>query len=90
MEGFVGKPDKMSRDYPLQTSQKENSVFHEHHSGLSSLWRIFVDIDCNKREQTSCPVIGTEMQTNCNSEQSTSDRSCGLDFVYGMLRVART
>ena len=32
------------------------------------MFSIFVDIDCNKCGQTSCPVIGAEIQSSCNFE----------------------
>ena len=34
----------------------------------SVLFSVFVDNDCHKRGQTSCPVVGAEIQTSCNFE----------------------
>ena len=43
---------------------------------------VFIDIDCNKRGQTSRLVTGAEIHTSCNFEKNTHDPNCWLDFVY--------
>ena len=36
---------------------------------------VFAHTHCNKRGQTSSPVVGAEIQTGCNSEASLLDDS---------------
>jgi len=43
---------------------------------------VSVDTDCNKRGQTSCPVVGAEIQTSCNFEASLPDRCCILGCMH--------
>ena len=41
-------------------------------------WSLSVDKDCNKRGQTSRPVVGTEIQTSCNFKANLPHRYCIL------------
>ena len=34
------------------------------------MFSVFVDVDCNKRGQTSCHVVGAEIQTSCDFERT--------------------
>ena len=43
---------------------------------------VFVSVDCDKRGQTSCPVIGAEIQTSCNFEANIY--SCS--YLLGCIR----
>ena len=45
------------------------------------MFSVFINIDCNKRGQTSCLVARAQIQTNCNLEKNVF---CiwVLDFVY--------
>ena len=43
---------------------------------------IFVDTDCNKRGQTSCPVVGVEVQTGDYFEASQCNRYHFLGAAY--------
>ena len=38
---------------------------HSFHNGHNFDFSVFVDTDCNKRRQTSCPVVRVEVQTGC-------------------------
>ena len=38
------------------------------------MWSVFVDLDYNKRGQTSRPVVGAQIQTCCNFEANVRDR----------------
>ena len=40
------------------------------------------DNDCNKRGQTSRPVVGTEIQTSCNFKANLRDRYYLVDFGW--------
>ena len=55
-------------------------------SGKSSnkfyiVWSVGCNYDCNKRGQTSRPVIGTEIQTSCNFKANLRDRYYLMGFV---------
>ena len=43
--------------------------------------RVSVDTDCDKRRQTSRPVVGAEIQTSCNFEASLFDHYHYLDCL---------
>ena len=63
------------------------SAVNEHWSTCRSLevavlCSVSVDIDCNKRGQTSCSVIGTEIQTSSNTEKSLPDHYYLLHIVH--------
>ena len=44
--------------------RSNSTVYHK----LYLVWSFRWNSDCNKRGQTCCPVIGTEIQTSCNSK----------------------
>ena len=43
---------------------------------------VFVDSDCNKRGQTSCPVVGVEIQTGCYFEANPVHHNRLLGAFY--------
>ena len=43
---------------------------------------VFVYIGCNKRGQTSCPVIKTQIQTTCNFRANVSNCNCFLGSLH--------
>ena len=52
------------------------------HNRLRIMYGIFVDVDCNKRGQTSCPVVGAKIQTSCYFEANIY--SCS--YLLGCIR----
>ena len=54
------------------------------HTRLYIIWSVFVNDDGHKRGQTSRPVVGAEIQTNCNFETHVSHCSylLGLPQVF--------
>ena len=51
------------------------------HHGLCIVFSVFDDDDGHKRVQTSRPVVGAEVQTNCNFEAHIYHCSYHLDFI---------
>ena len=51
------------------------------HTRLYIMWSVFVDDDGHKRGQTSRPVVGAEIQTNCNFETHVSHCSYLLGYL---------
>ena len=52
------------------------------------MFSVFVDIDCNKRGQTSCPVVRTSIQTSCNFTANICNSRCNWDsFDYRLSNV---
>ena len=45
------------------------------------MWSVSRNSDCNKRGQTSRPVVGTEIQTSCNFKANLRDRYYLLAFA---------
>lgn len=54
------------------------------HHRLYVLFCLFADHDGHKREQTSCRVFGTELQTNRNTEA----RICCYSYLWAACGVA--
>ena len=52
------------------------------YNSLYFLWSVCADNDCNKRGQTSRPVVGTEIQTSCNFKANARDRYYHLGCVH--------
>ena len=46
------------------------------------MWSVSVHTDCNKRGQTSRPVVGAEIQTSCNFEANLRGRCYVLGCVH--------
>ena len=59
---------------PLRIRGRLNSKLYFVHS-------VSVDNDCNKRGQTSRPVIGTEIRTSCNFKSNLHSRYYLVGFV---------
>ena len=49
------------------------------------VFSIFINIDCNKRGQTSRLVAGAQIQTSCNFEKNMYNCNRFLDFAHGRL-----
>ena len=54
------------------------------HNKLYTIFSVFVDVDCNKRGQTSCPVIEAQIQTSCNFEANVYRCS----YLLGCIRCS--
>ena len=52
------------------------------HHGVCIVFSVFDDDDGYKRGQTSRPIVGAEVQTNCNFEAHIYHCSYHLDFGY--------
>ena len=52
------------------------------------LWSFSVDSGCNKRGQTSRPVVGAEIQTSCNFKANLCDPHYFLGCVHGLFNNA--
>ena len=50
------------------------------------VFSVFVHIDCNKRGQTSRPVVGPQIQTSCDFEKSVFKCNCYVGFVRSYWR----
>ena len=48
------------------------------------MFRVFINIDCNKLGQTSRLVARAQIQTSCNREKNVCNCIWVLDFVYSV------
>ena len=65
-------------------------IWRSLHHGVCIVFSVFDDDDGYKRGQTSRPVVGAEVQTNCNFEAHIYHCSYHLDFGYCLFYMGFT
>ena len=57
-------------------------ILLKYYHWLHFVFSVFVDTDCNKRGQTSRPVVRAQIQTSCDFEENISHCNCILGCGY--------
>ena len=68
--------------YPRRLGSLSMDTQRSFHIRLCVMFSIFVDDDGCKRGQTSRPVVGVEVQTNCNCKA----HSCHISYLLDCIR----